>query len=261
MDTDPRTWIAVLRRSHDRLASLASFVRNDRLTARSYAREWTIAEVFSHLGSGAELAHLFLDAALTDNTSIDTARFAPVWERWNAKPPADQARDCIEADDAYIARLEQLSAADLSAMRLQIFGMDLDAAGVIRLRLSEHAIHTWDVAVAIDPAAAVAPGAVALLAPHAPEVGQRTARPPAVPFRARVRGSFPDVDWLVDAGETVAVTPWRGAGAEVAGEAWLPAEAILRLFYGRLDPAHAPPARVSGDAEILERLRELFPGL
>jgi hypothetical protein len=41
----------------------------------------------------------------------------------------------------------------------------------------------------------------------------------------------------------------------------LPAEALLRLVYGRLDPGHTPPVEVSGDAGLLDRAREVFPGL
>jgi hypothetical protein len=42
----------------------------------------------------------------------------------------------------------------------------------------------------------------------------------------------------------------------------LPAEALLRLVYGRLDPDHAPPdVGATGDqAALVERLRVIFPG-
>jgi hypothetical protein len=39
----------------------------------------------------------------------------------------------------------------------------------------------------------------------------------------------------------------------------MPAEALLRLTYGRLDAAHTP-ASVSGDAGALDKLRAIFPG-
>jgi MDMPI C-terminal domain len=38
----------------------------------------------------------------------------------------------------------------------------------------------------------------------------------------------------------------------------LPAEALIRLLYGRLDPAHTPT--VTGDAGVLNELRRVFPG-
>ena len=39
----------------------------------------------------------------------------------------------------------------------------------------------------------------------------------------------------------------------------MPAEALLRLAYGRLDADHTPP-EVVADAADLDRLRSLFPG-
>jgi Protein of unknown function (DUF998) len=35
--------------------------------------------------------------------------------------------------------------------------MDLDTTGLARMRLGEHAIHTWDIAVALEPAVAPRP--------------------------------------------------------------------------------------------------------
>ncbi len=57
---------------------------------------------------------------------------------------------------------------------------------------------------------------------------------------------------------------WPGAeAAESDGPAvadiTMPAEALLRLAYGRLDPVHTP-ASVTGDAAVLDRLRATFPG-
>jgi hypothetical protein len=58
-----------------------------------------------------------------------------------------------------------------------MFGMDLDTAGLARMRLGEHAIHTWDIAVALDPAATVAPDAVSLLIDALGQLVARTAKP------------------------------------------------------------------------------------
>lgn len=262
MDTDPRALIAALRRSHERLASLASFLAPEYLTRQSYDREWTIAQVFSHLGSGAEIGLLTLGAALAGG-GIDQEKFPQVWDAWNAKSPQQQAADCLATDDAHISRLEQLSDAELAGLKVNFVGMDLDAAGLLRLRLSEHTVHTWDIAVAIDPVAVLAPGAVELLAGLVVQFAGRIGRPPAEPFRARLRGSIPGTDLLVAAGDSVAISPWPTEGAAdgpVDGEIALPAEALIRLFYGRLDPAHTPPVQLTGDAGLLDKLRAVFPG-
>jgi MDMPI C-terminal domain len=56
------------------------------------------------------------------------------------------------------------------------------------------------------------------------------------------------------------MTDWPEGGTDVpVGELSMPAEALLRLAYGRLDPLHTPPS-VTGEPADLERLRQVFPG-
>ncbi len=188
---------------------------------------------------------MMLESALSGEP-MDREAFAPIWDAWNAKTPAQQAADCLPADEAHISRLEGLTGAELDGINVDFFGMKLDAAGVVRLRLSEHAVHTWDVAVAIDPVAVVAPDAVALLV-EPPALARRAHREPGEqPFRARLRGSYPDVDSPAGRGGqgdpgTVA---GRGCRAGRRGDPDASTEGLLRLFYGRLDAAHTPPAEV-----------------
>ena len=266
MEPSPQTLIAVLRNSHERLASLAHAVSEEFLTERSYCTDWTVAQVLSHLGSGAEISLLMLESALSGEP-MDREAFAPIWDTWNAKTPAQQAADCLPADDAHISRLEGLTDAELGRISLDFFGMKLDAAGVVRLRLSEHAVHTWDVAAAIDPVAVVAPEAVAQLIGQLFWLAERTGRPAEDPFRVRLRGSYPDVDFLLEVAGKVALTPWPAEGSGPAGgagpadgEIHLPTEALLRLMYGRLNAAHTPPAEVIGAPGLLDQVRAVFPG-
>ena len=46
--------LAAVHRSHDRLAAALADLSADRLSAPSY-HDWSIAQVLSHLGSGAEI--------------------------------------------------------------------------------------------------------------------------------------------------------------------------------------------------------------
>ena len=50
-----------------------------------------------------------------------------------------------------------------------------------------------------------------------------------------------------------------GEPEEPLAELRLPAEALIRLVYGRLDPAHTPPVETRG--VDLDELRPIFPGL
>jgi uncharacterized protein (TIGR03083 family) len=254
----PHTLIAALRHSHERLASLVNAVSEDFLSSRSYCADWSVAQVLSHLGSGAEIASLMLSSVLTGEP-MDRAAFAPVWDVWNAKTPAQQAADAVPADDAYISRLEGLTGDELDGISFEFFGMTLDAAGLVGMRLSEHAIHTWDVASAIDPVAVVAPDAVALLYGRVSWLAERTGRQGDRPLRARLRGGA-DADFLLDVTDKVTLVPWPAEGAEVDGEVRLPAEALLRLFYGRLGDAVTPPVEISGDPALLDQVRAVFPG-
>jgi uncharacterized protein (TIGR03083 family) len=211
METGPRTWIAVLRHSHERLACLLTALSQDRLTAPSYDSEWTIAQVLSHLGSQADIFQHVLSAALSpDSSGVDRAVFPPIWDAWNSKSPGQQAAGCLPANDALISRLEQLSDAELAAISLDFLGMKLDATGLVRLRLREHAVHTWDVAVAIDPAAVVAPDAVALLAESLPALASRVGKPAGEAFRARLAGHYPETDLLLEVADAVTLAPWPG---------------------------------------------------
>lgn len=50
-----------------------------------------------------------------------------------------------------VERFESLDPAQLDQVRVAAFGMDVDAARLAGMRLGEHAVHTWDVAVARNP--------------------------------------------------------------------------------------------------------------
>jgi uncharacterized protein (TIGR03083 family) len=256
METRPGPWIEALRHSHETLQAVAGPLDAGQLERRSYASQWSIAQVLSHLGSQAEIFSLFLDAGLAGQEPPGQEAFPQIWEVWNAKSPADQAGDALRADQAMTARLESLDEAQRERLRLQAFGMDLDTTGLARMRLAEHAIHTWDIAVALDPGATVTPDAVALLVDTLGQLVTWTAKPRGQRRRLRVSTSSPVRHYMLDIGETVTLMPTEGNS--IRPELALPAEAFIRLVYGRLDPAHTPP--VEATRVDLDELRRIFPG-
>ena len=265
MESNPRVWIATLRQSHDRLLSLVGPLSPEQVSGPSYCRDWTVAQVLSHLGSGAEIAMMMLPSALGQAEPVDRAAFQPIWDRWNAMSPDDQAAAGLVADAQHVQMLDQLSDEDLTRISYPFIGMTLDAVGLIRLRLGEHALHTWDVAVMLDPAVQVAPDAVNLLVDAVPTfIAPRLGKPADPPLRARISTTDPARDYLLTAAESVAMVDWPGAdqaGADgtAIAEMTMPAEALLRLSYGRLDPDHTP-ASVTAEPADLDRLRAVFPG-
>jgi uncharacterized protein (TIGR03083 family) len=153
-----------------------------------------------------------------------------------------------------------MDADERERLHLKLFGMDIDTAGFARLRLSEHAVHTWDVLVALDPAATLAPDAVALLIDIVDQVAGRSAKPDGQQRTVRVSTTDPERQFILETGEEVTLTPSAGdatPGLRLA-ELRLPAEALIRLVYGRLDEAHTPPAETAGVG--LGELRQIFRG-
>src|ERR1700712_4233881 len=82
--------IAALRANHDRLAEGVSGLTPEQLTGPSGASDWTIADVLSHLGSGAEIGWYPVQAAATGER-VDAPENQEGWDRWDALAPADQA--------------------------------------------------------------------------------------------------------------------------------------------------------------------------
>ena len=256
METRPGPWIQALRHSHETLQAVAGPLDAGQLERRSYASQWSIAQVLSHLGSQAEIFSLLLNAGLAGQDPPGQDAFPPIWEAWNAKSPDIQAADALRADHAVTVRLESLDDTQRDRLHLHAFGMDLDITGLARIRLGEHAVHTWDIAVALDPAATVAPDAVVLLVDTLGQLVTWTAKPRGQRRRLRVSTSSPVRHYMLDIGETVTLMPTEGNS--IRPELALPAEAFVRLVYGRLDPAHTPP--VEATRVDLDELRQVFPG-
>ncbi len=136
-----------------------------------------------------------------------------------------------------------------------MFGrMPMDLAGVLGLRLSEHAVHAWDIAVALDPAAAVAQDAVELLIDRISMMIGYTGKQAPAPVKIAVSTTAPERAFTLDTGG-VTLAP---AGADDAPTASLslPAEAFLRLVYGRLDD----DADLRATGVTLTELKPVFPG-
>ncbi len=256
MEPNPGPWISALRNSHGRLRASVQPLTLDQLEQQSYASEWSIAQVLSHLGSQAEIFSLSLEAGLTGREPPGREEFVPIWDRWNAKDPQAQAADALRADEAALQRFESLDAGQLARLHLKLFGMEMGATGLARLRLAEHAIHTWDVVVALDPAATVAPDAVALLVDTVGQLAAWAGKPDGKQRTLRVATTDPERRFILETGEAVTLTPSDDEAAPAGLR--LPAEAFVRLVYGRMDEAHTPP--LEGTGVDLGELRQLFPG-
>ena len=253
--TDATPWLRAVRASHDRLAGIVAGLDADGLRQQSYDTEWPIAAVLSHLGSGAEIFSLYIAAGAEGGEPPTQDDFRPIWDTWNARSPEEQAARSVEANEALVRRLESLTPAQRDAFTVTMFGtLTMDLAGVLGMRLSEHAVHTWDIAVALDPAAQVAPDAVDLLIDQLPRMTGFLGKQAPAPVAVAVTTTGPERSLTLDTGG-VTLGP---AGAEDAATASLalPAEALLRLVYGRLDDA----TELTASGVTLAELKSVFPG-
>jgi uncharacterized protein (TIGR03083 family) len=264
METRPAPWITALRNSHDRLRAVVEPLSADQITGPSYAKDWSIAQVLSHLGSGAEIFGMFLAAGLAGEQPPGNEAFGPIWEAWNAKSPQDQVADGLRSDAALVEKFEALTDQQRAELRLALFGMDNDAAGMARMRLSEHAVHTWDVAVALDPEQTIAPEAVGLLIDGLSQLAAWTGKKGGPDRKLSVATTGPEREFALATGEQVSLDAADGEAGTAEGAAGtadlrLPAEALIRLVYGRLDPDHTPP--LDAKSADLDELRATFPGM
>jgi uncharacterized protein (TIGR03083 family) len=248
-----------LRASQQRLIDALTAIPPDDVRQPAYTKDWTVAQVASHLGSGAETFLLFLAAGLDGTAAPGAEQFQPIWDRWNAKTPNEQVQDALTADAAFLDGVDALSEQWLLTWRLQMFGADRDLPELLRMRLAEHALHTWDIAVVLDPAAAVPADAASLVVDHLPMIVHYVAKPSA-PMTVRVETTDPELTMELSFTSAGSRLNMRPTVADEAPVLRLPTEALVRLVYGRLDPDHTPPT-VHADRELLDKLRSTFPGV
>ena len=176
-----------------------------------------------------------------------------VWDEWNAKSARAQADDALGGG----AALESVPEGDRAALAFPMGPMQLPFAQFVRMRLNEHVLHTWDIGVMGDPTAQLPVPAAAAIVDGLGLKRQLAGKPTGEERTVAVHTTEPERDFTVSIGaEAVALTEEGASGQPERSR--LPAEALVRLVYGRLDPEHTPP--ISGDTEALEALRRAFPG-
>jgi len=265
MEKDPQRWLEVLRRSQTKVAALSGKLSGGQLRQQSYCDEWSVAQVLSHLGSGAEIFSMILNAARSGTEPPDHAGFQLVWDRWNAKSPDQQRDDFLVADAALLEALESLGNT-LDAVPVRAMGREMDMSEFLAMRLGEHALHAWDVAVTFEPKQTLDQAAADLLIDRVPRLAGALGHPvhgeDSSPLTIRVVTSDLDRSFLFEIGTTVTVAD-LGRDRDHA-DLRLSSEALIRLVNGRLDAAHTPPDLVAPGPDpaetLLDTLRAAFPG-
>src|SRR5829696_5581374 len=213
--------------------------------------DWSIAQVASHLGSQAETFLLTLDPGLHGTAAPGLEQFQPIWDRWNAKHQDDQVHDALTSDQAFLDAVDDLTDTQRRIWVLQMMGAEQNLSGLLRMRLLEHILHTWDIDVALDTTATLPADAAALLIDQLPMIVRYTARPTA-PMQLRVETVEPERTMRLSLdpdGSQLETTPTVQAEPDprqtdiprqTPTVLRLPTEAFVKLVYGRLDADHTP---------------------
>jgi uncharacterized protein (TIGR03083 family) len=247
--------LGALRTSVDHLHELVGNLDDGQLERQSYSSEWSIAQVLSHLGSGAVILRRRLQDIRAGTATPD--EFTPsVWDEWNAKTPRAQADDALVADEAVLEALEDVSEAERAELTFAMGPLSLGFNEFAGLRLNEHAFHTWDIEVVLDDTARLPEDAAALVVDNLGLIARFSGRPDGQERTVAIRTTNPERDFALRlSADGVALTAGeRGQHPDLE----LPAEAFSRLVYGRLDADHTPA--FGGDAALLDALRAVFPG-
>jgi uncharacterized protein (TIGR03083 family) len=254
--------ISALRSTHDELAAVVRGLTDEQLLDPSGASEWPVAQVLSHLGSGAEIGRATLAAATGEGEAPGDGFNQSVWDRWNAMSPRQQADAFLESDEASVAAFEALTAEERSDVEVALgfLPRPLPLAAYAGMRLNEAAQHSWDVRVAHDEAAAIADDTASLVVEHyATGLGFMLGfigKADALGEPALV--TLGDLDVSLSVTDSVALVPTNGAAATAALVG--PPDAVARLLAGRLTPRWTPDGvSVAGNVD-LDDLRRVFPG-
>jgi uncharacterized protein (TIGR03083 family) len=255
--TDPAAQsIAALRRAQDELAALVGTLTPEQLTTPSACTEWSVADVLSHLGSGAENNRRTLLAG-----RADMAANQAVWDRWNTMTPQDKAINCVSFGEQLVQAFESQDegARQHRTIDLGFLPMPVDIAFCADLRLSEMALHRWDVEVPFDASATISDYLVPIVLDRLPLFAGFFAKPIGRALRIGIRALAPDRDYVLEL-TTEGGSLSEGASGDVDASMSLPAEAFVRLTSGRLAPKHTPAGVEVRGAVSLDDLRTVFPG-
>jgi uncharacterized protein (TIGR03083 family) len=251
--------VEVLREHHERLAKTIAGLKAEQLEGPSAASEWSLAQVLSHLGSGAEIWYGPYAAALTGEPAPEVDNQS-VWDRWNASSPQEQADGFLEHDERFVAMLEGTSPEQRASARVDLGFLPEPATLSLALgmRVNEVAAHTWDVLAGLDHDAGLDSTAAGLVLEQYAGEGAYMAGFIGKPDQLTHPAVVGLGDYTLRIADTISLE--AGPSQELTATLHGPAEAAVRLLSGRLKPGFtAEDVTVTGNVS-LEDLRRVFPG-
>jgi uncharacterized protein (TIGR03083 family) len=255
--------INALRSGHDALAAKVVTMTPEALRGPSGASEWTVAQVLSHLGSGAEINSGTLARSLRGADEPTSAGAQEIWDRWNAMSPTEQAENFLVANASLVEEYEGLDDETRADAKIDLgyLPAPVDVATAAGFRLNEFTFHSWDVEAGSNPSAVLAQEAVEQLIDLVPGMIGWLAKPDVLDERpVTIAVEIADLgrSFGLELGDTAAVTD---VPTDARATLSLRAESWLRLLLGRLGAEHTPADVVVTGAITLDELREVFPGI
>jgi uncharacterized protein (TIGR03083 family) len=259
--TTTEDWLRALHATSERLDGQVGSLSEKDLARPSFAEGWSIAQVLSHLGSGAEIGAMLVERGLkgwTNGPIRDDV--LPIWQRWDAMGPLEQRATWQDANARHLGLLDSLDATEHASVKVPYFAGLLSVADYAGYRLSEQSVHGWDIAVALNATAIIPADELRLLWKRLDLVATRFRDADTLsrlaPAQLAVTLTDEQRTLLLDLDSELHIYPANPA--DPVGTVTGTADAILRLVYGR----HRPRADVVTAAGPLtvDDLRALFPG-
>ena len=246
--------LEALEASAARLATLTKTLTSEQLGSQSYPKKWSISDVLSHIGSGAIIMRRGIDAGVS-GVPVEDGFNQSVWDEWNAKSAAARAVEVLVADRALLDRVADLTDDERATSKFSLGPFQLDLTTFLGLRLNEHVLHTWDIDVALHPAATLPSDAVNEVIDNLAMISGWAGKTDGNERQIVIQTGDPNRKFALQVGpERLSLEP---AGEAVGTAVEMPSEAFIRLVYGRLDPDHTP---AGVESQELDPLRKLFPG-
>lgn len=223
---------------------------------QSYCADWLVFQVVSHLGSGARIGRMRLQAWTDRRAPVSREDMQIVWEHFDSLRPNQMLAAYREAALDYLAEIAALPD-EVGTREVDAFAGKRPLWGYQLSRLWELTCHTWDVYVARDQRARLPVDAVSVLATELQYVSipvdqQRAAAlaqeqvefrifDSRIAYRLNLTGARPRLE--------------RGGTANASIIVEGPAEELVRLVSGRhFQPGTTPLVRaISGDIAAVRR--------
>jgi uncharacterized protein (TIGR03083 family) len=245
----------------ERLTSYLERLDADGWVEQSYCTDWPVYQVVSHIGSGSRIGGLRLAAWLGNGPAVTRETMQQIWGHFDSLGPTQMFSAYAEAVREYLS-VEGSTPDQAGLQEVDGFAGRRPLSAYQLARTWELACHSWDVYVARDRSARLAPEAVSLLAEgfsniNLPLDKQRAgelSRLSPVVFRLRDSGRAYSLDLTAERPRV------QAASAEGPLVIEGPDEEVIRFLSGRhfLPGARSGLEVSSGSAQDLASLRRAF---